>query len=723
VHAARSCDDVPSRHPLTRDASFRAALLLTLVAVAAALPFISALGGPFLWDDTHLIENNPHIHSFAHPGRFFTHSFFDTGTSASASFLVYFRPLLHVSYALDWALGKGNPAVFHATNLLLGMIAAGLVADSLMRWTRTTNWALLCALVFAWHPTKAESIAWISGRTDLLVTIFMLLACKAHSKRADARAITWSIELLATFCAYASKETAVLLPLFIAIEHWSHAGQLAISKRFFTSLFKAISFQLLVGFAYLALRSQLFPIVTWRYASADQQLLITRLGLVLETFGRAAQLLVLPYPQAAEHGLVAFDNHNQLILSPIHEVFGGAVLLALPALALLTRRRAPTVALGSAMILVSLLPTANLVPTHLQCAIYERFLFLPTLGLALLLAGILPTITRTRTAHRLCSAALVCILALYCGQGAARAQDYASTERFWTHEKQVNPLSTIAQQGLVDAARGNGNITEAVRALSNCHDSAVVRRQHRVALRCAYDGAVLVADMTPDLDTTRLASAKRFFQTFAHQGSGSVAELLLPGFSVAIDTSKSLATDLIRELSGESFSMLALIEVRLNEPGAAEHARSALRSCLTCSYSLRAARVLAATDHVDEALQALARLEAEGPQQSVSDIHAQIGAFAYWKDQSQKFDGPQRVHAAAQAYLVLGLYGAAFQLLAPHAREFAGSPTMNLQYAQVAYYAGDEHAARNSLGAIMQPAAIDGVIESWSKRQFGNRSH
>ena len=709
---------------MTRDASFqaspRAALLLTLVAVAAAIPFISALGGPFLWDDTHLIENNPHIHSFAHPSRFFTHSFFDTGTGANASFLVYFRPLLHLSYALDWAVGKGNPAVFHATNLLLAMIAAGLVADSLMRWTRTANWALLCALVFAWHPTKAESVAWISGRTDLLVTIFMLLACKAYSKRADARAVSWTIELLATFCAYASKETAVLLPLFIAIEHWSHAGHPPLTKRYFTSLFKEIPLQLLVAFAYLALRSQLFPIVTWRHAAGDQQVLTTRLGLVFETFGRAAQLLVFPFPQAAEHGLVAFNHHNQLILSPTYEVIGGGVLVALTALALLTRRRAPAVALGSATILVSLLPTANLIPTHLQCVIYERFLFLPTLGLALLLAGLLPMIARSRTAHVSSSAALVCILALYCTRGMARAQDYASTERFWTHEKLVNPLSTVAQQELVNSARANGNITEAVRALSSCHDAAVTRRQHRIAVRCAYDGAVLEADITPDLDEARLASAKRFFQVFAQQGSNTVAELVLPGLAVSIDISKSLATDLVHDLSGESFAMLAFLEVRLNEPQAAEHARSALRSCLTCRYSLRAARVLAATDHVDEALQVLAHMEAEGPQQSVSDIHAQIGAYAYWKDQSQKVDGPQRVHATAQAYLMLGLYGAAYQLLTPHAREFASSPAMNLQYAQVAYYAGDEHAARTSLGAIMQPAVIDGVLESWRKRQFGN---
>lgn len=709
---------------MARDASFqagpRAALLLTLVAVAAALPFISALGGPFLWDDTHLIENNPHVHSFAHPGRFFTHSFFDTGTGVSASFLVYFRPLLHLSYALDWAIGNGNPAVFHATNLLLAMIAAGLVANSLIRWTRTTNWALLCALVFAWHPTKAESVAWISGRTDLLVAIFILLACKAHSNRALPRIVSWSIELLATVCAYACKETAVLLPLFITIEHWSNAGRPPLGKHFFTSLLKALSPQLLVVFAYLMLRGQLFPIVTWKHAAVDQQLLTTRLGLILDTLGRAAHLLIFPFPQAAEHGLAAFDNHNQLILSPAHEVIGGAFLLALIAIALLTRRRAPVIALGSATILVSLLPTANLIPTHLQCSIYERFLFLPTLGLALLLAGLLPILARTPALRKLSTAALVGILALYCMQGTARAEDYASTERFWTHEKQVNPLSTVAQQSLVESARGNGKISEALRAFNECHNAAVTRRQYQVAVRCAYDGAVLVADVARDLDTTRLASAQRFFRAFAQQGSNRVAELLLPGFSVAIDTSQSPATDLVREFSGESFAMLANIELRLNEPQAAEHARSALHTCSTCRYSMRAARVLAATDHIEEALEVLARLEAEGPQPSVSDVHAQISAYAYWKAQSQKVDGVQRVHATAQAYLVLGLYGAAYQLLTPHAREFSGSPAMNLQYAQVAYYAGDEQAARNSLSALMQPAAIDGLLESWNKRQSGN---
>ncbi len=194
---------------MTRDGAFkvlaRPGLLVAAVAVAAALPFVGALGGPFLWDDTHLIENNPRVHTLARISHFFTHSFFDTGSSPDSHFLAYYRPLSHLSFATDWAIGGGNPAVFHATNLLLAMVVAGLAADGLMRWTRSTYPALFGALLFAWHPTKAESVAWISGRTDLLLAAFMLLACIARSTHLVRGGGRGGLELVATLLAYASK--------------------------------------------------------------------------------------------------------------------------------------------------------------------------------------------------------------------------------------------------------------------------------------------------------------------------------------------------------------------------------------------------------------------------------------------------------------------------------------------------------------------------------------
>jgi hypothetical protein len=690
-------------------------VLVALVAVVAALPFIGALGGPFLWDDTHLIENNPRVHTLARVGRLFTHSFFDTGSGLASPAVTYFRPLTQLTFATDWALGNGNPAVFHTSNLLLAMLVAGLAADCLLRWTRCTYVALLCSLYFAWHPTKAESVAWISGRTDLLATAFMLLACKARSRRLTAGGFWGGLELVASACAYASKESAILLPVFVMIEHWSTNNHPPLGARVLGTLVRASRWQWLGAVAYLVLRSQVFPLIAASHASTNHPFLLTRLGLVLETFGRAAHLLVYPTPQSVEHGLAGFDGQGQFVLAWPYVVLGCTFSLALLATTWLARRRAPLIALGAAVIFITLLPTANLVPTHLQCIFYERFLFLPVLGLALLLAGTARHFTANRFARGAGLTAILGILFAFAVRSAERATDYASAERLWQHEGKVNALSTIAERGKADVARASGDPLAAISHLGQCHLNAVARNQDRTAIRCAYDAAILTSDSVPDLDRKGLEVAERFFRALALPAGAGTAELQLRDISVKIDTLAPALRGLVSELAGESLAVLSSIELRLARTTAATHARLALASCETCRYSLRAARVLAATGSNSEALHIVDRMRREGPLRAVAEVQAQLRQYAYWNSRAKVTTGPERIHSRAQGYLVLGLYGAAYEVLQPHLQEFVANPTLILQYAQVAFYAGNPSDARKTLLGVVQPNTADSLLAAWAK--------
>ena len=686
-----------------------------MVSVAAALPFFPALGGPFLWDDTHLILNNPHVHSFSHLGRSLTHSFFDTGPDTDVSFVQYFRPLLHLSYALDWKVGSGNPAVFHATNLVLAMFATWLVATSIGRWTRLPGLACLTALLWAWHPTKSESVSWISGRTDLLVTIFILIVCRARAMRANSPRASWGIEIVATILAYASKETAILLPLFVCIESWSRQLHPALTRQVVVTMLKSSAGHLLLAMAYVAARSRWLPIVALHHATVDHQLPISRLGLILETFGRAVQLGVFPYVQSAEHGLAAFDSHNQLVISPSYAALGGLCIPAFIGLISISRRKAPAVAVGAAAFLVSLLPTANLIPTHLESVIYERFLYLPTIGLALLLTGLVSAVVRSVRARRWFVFILTCALVLAGLKSTVRAQDYADPERFWTHERAVNPLSTIAEQGLVEYAKSHGGVTAALEKLGNCHRNANVRRQSRTAIRCAYDGALMVADSAADLDRASLKSSERFFRAFAQSNITGTAQMDALGISLSINLSNPVANEIVSGMQGESLATLAAIETRLDYPRAAHDAQAAIRKCPNCRYVLRAAWVLAATDHVAEALRALEPLRANGPLQSVENARVQFEEYAKWKLYSLNTQGPPSIHAEAQADLALGLFGAAYRVLSPHAREFSNVPEFLQQYARVAALAGDEATARSALLQLMNPNDVQHQLDEWMR--------
>lgn len=93
----------------------------------------------------------------------------------------YYRPITILSYTLDRDLWGLVPSFMHLENILLHLGCAGLVFSITRRllplWGAEGNGpALLAGLLFALHPLATESVCWISGRTDPLMTVFLLLA-------------------------------------------------------------------------------------------------------------------------------------------------------------------------------------------------------------------------------------------------------------------------------------------------------------------------------------------------------------------------------------------------------------------------------------------------------------------------------------------------------------------------------------------------------------------
>ena len=90
----------------------------------------------------------------------------DLGTQGIG--LTYYRPLVTVSFVLNWLLFGGAAWGFHLVNLLLHASAALLATRVALRWLGRPWLAVLVGVLFAVHPTRSESVTWIAGRTDLL---------------------------------------------------------------------------------------------------------------------------------------------------------------------------------------------------------------------------------------------------------------------------------------------------------------------------------------------------------------------------------------------------------------------------------------------------------------------------------------------------------------------------------------------------------------------------
>lgn len=132
---------------------------------------------------------------------------------------LYYRPLLIVTFILDYHIGNLSPFIYHFTNLLIHTICVVTLYKLLLELKAEKMLAFLCALLFSIHPIALHAVAWIPGRNDLLLCLFSLLSCYNLVKYIHAsKRLNIILHVLFFMMALFSKENAVfLLPVFIYI--------------------------------------------------------------------------------------------------------------------------------------------------------------------------------------------------------------------------------------------------------------------------------------------------------------------------------------------------------------------------------------------------------------------------------------------------------------------------------------------------------------------------
>lgn len=335
------------------------------VGLLAALAFVPALGAGFVADDYVLLRTVDRVQGL---GWIFTHN--DLGQPAGGGH--FYRPLW---VALNWAvvsLFGERPGPLHAVNLALFAIVAVEVLVLGRRLLGGEGRALAAAVAFAVFPRHGESVAWVSGNTDLLA-VALALGGLLLATRPGARPAQLALGAGLAAAAVASKEAAVVMPV------------------------------LALGVA----RVQAGSWVPWRgpalLLAAQVPVLVVRAVVVGGVGGYAGE------PFGPGRALGALASYGVASLSPPQLDLLGHPLLLLVALgaaaavtagavaARRTPRLAAVVLLGAAWWLVAVLPVLNL-PLDLNTANGSRLLLLPSVGLALLFGAVVPARLPARSA-------------------------------------------------------------------------------------------------------------------------------------------------------------------------------------------------------------------------------------------------------------------------------------------------------------------------------------
>ena len=296
------------------------------------------------------------------------------GWAFSTTAAANWHPLTWLSLMLDAQLFGAHPAGYHATNLLLHAANALLVFLGLRGAQAARGPSALAAALFALHPLRVESVAWVAERKDVLCAFFYLLALVAWGRFARGLRFGWGAALSCGALALLAKPMAVSLPLALwIVDRWPLRRRVPLRRELLETL---PFFALAAASCAVTLLVQLSTGGTEAWVRPP---LWARVAFTPVAFLRYLELFLWP------SGLAVLYPHPGASLAPGEVVAAIGVLLAISAFAVESRRRRPWLFWGWVWFLVTLVPVIGLVHVGFQ-GIADRYTYLPSLGLSVAVA-------------------------------------------------------------------------------------------------------------------------------------------------------------------------------------------------------------------------------------------------------------------------------------------------------------------------------------------------
>lgn len=325
-----------------------------------------------------------------------------------------YMPLLWISYMADveW-LGATptNPWGFHFTNVLLHAVNAALLFALLYFLCRRPGTAVFLAALWALHPLRVESVAWVTERKDVLSGFFAFLCVGAYLRfgarpppsgpartRPDRRSAAWFCTAgLAYALGLLVKPALTPLPLVLLLLDVWPLGRFRFSTR---GSGPAGLRLVLEKTPFLLLALLAAGITIWQHHLVSGELQVS-LGLRLLTVPLTYGFYMLKVVWPAQLSVLVPYFSMWFPASTLFALAGGAGagLAAVSAFAWNSRRRDPQRLVGWLWFLAMLLPVCGLVPIPSN-DVADRFSYLPAAGLSIALLPTLSSDPRLRPQRR-----------------------------------------------------------------------------------------------------------------------------------------------------------------------------------------------------------------------------------------------------------------------------------------------------------------------------------
>ena len=411
-----------------------------ILSSISAIIFCNTLGNTFVYDDSVTIVNNNLIKSWDNFHSVFSFNYFILSGELS------YRPIVTLTYFIDYSLWGLNSTGFHLTNILLQTINTILFYIFLKRVTKVNTLAFFSTLLFTTHPILTETVNSISYREDLLTALFFLIAFILYLKinktffNKSKFLLYYLGSLFSYLLALFSKEMAITFPILLILFDifYLPSGKplqalIKKLKGIYIGYFSVTAFYLFIQF------------VVFRHVYIKLDQTRQSLFVMIKVLASYIKLLFLPFNLNADY-----------VVPPIT----AGIISCIISVLLVTTVIIITIRLCKnnkqywffiSWFFITLLPVLNIIPIGNIMA--ERYLYIPIMGFSVIIGILVQKFNLKKPLVAICFTIVIFILGVMC---IYRNEIWRDELSLWYSTSNREPNSARAHHniGVVHSAKG-----------------------------------------------------------------------------------------------------------------------------------------------------------------------------------------------------------------------------------------------------------------------------
>jgi len=352
-------------------------ILLSVILIVTIFAYSNSFDNNFVkYDDDYYVTENKYIRDFS----------FNGIKEIIFSYVKDELPVTLISFAADYKIWKLNPKPYHIENLILHLINIVLVYILISYIFKNFNLALIVSLLFAIHPYRVESVAWIAERKDLLYSLFFLssLICYAKYLQEKSKIFLYLFAVILSILSVLSKFSGVTLTFILILFDYYYKRKIT-----FKTIIEKIPFIIIpvistyIHFIYSPLSANQMQIHTIDY-SFFERIFLGCYSLSFYILG-----IFFPFNLSVLHSYPLKFNDYLPVVYYISPIFIILIIifsfLIIKKLSLLKRE----IIFGILFFLITISIVLHIVGFGGSVIVAERYTYIPYLGLFIIIGNIL----------------------------------------------------------------------------------------------------------------------------------------------------------------------------------------------------------------------------------------------------------------------------------------------------------------------------------------------